>query len=185
MQNERTKQNFSPCVVGAGLFSHAGLKRLFLCVELGNSFRSHLDFCRGRKANKRPARRSGASSGAIFRRQLDHRRPSAIALTGPMKEIAILLSTSYYFIRKKRLEVIYAWLPSGLKHNLSSYESRVFSYDRNPRVGWELVATAQCSQLTRAAHVSSSGNCGCLETVGSAELALANTLLLDVIARKE
>ena len=41
---------------------------------------SHLDFCRERKANKRPARRSGASSGRIFRRQLDHRRPNAIAL---------------------------------------------------------------------------------------------------------
>ena len=40
----------------------------------------HLDFCRERNASKRPARRSGASSGPIFRRQLDHRRPSAITL---------------------------------------------------------------------------------------------------------
>ncbi len=41
---------------------------------------SHLDFCRERKANKRPARRGGASSGRIFRRQIDHRQPNAIAL---------------------------------------------------------------------------------------------------------
>lgn len=36
--NQRAEQNFSSCVVGAVLFPHAGLKRLFLCVELGNSF---------------------------------------------------------------------------------------------------------------------------------------------------
>ena len=38
MQDERPEQNLSPCVVGALLFPHAGLKRLFLYVELGNSF---------------------------------------------------------------------------------------------------------------------------------------------------
>jgi hypothetical protein len=40
----------------------------------------HLDFCRERKANKKLARRSGASSGPKLWHQLDHRRPSAIAL---------------------------------------------------------------------------------------------------------
>ena len=38
MQDERAEQHFSPCVVGALLFSGASLQGLFLCVELGNSF---------------------------------------------------------------------------------------------------------------------------------------------------
>jgi hypothetical protein len=70
MENKRAEQHFSPCVVGAFLFSSASLQGLFLCVELGNSFGNAFaghelffpEMCRLRQSID--ARSTGAKTGS-------------------------------------------------------------------------------------------------------------------------